>query len=115
VVLQCEAITDIDVTAAGMLQSLDDELNAEGVHLAFVEMRHRLQSMALRYGLMGTLDADHFYPSLDTALAAITSDPAAGIVDGTAPDDHAGGDPTVGPTSAAGATPDQPRPERTDG
>ena len=29
IVLQCEAITDIDVTAAGMLERLDDELNAQ--------------------------------------------------------------------------------------
>ena len=39
VVLQCEAITDIDVTAADMLEQLDSELNAQGVHLAFVELR----------------------------------------------------------------------------
>ena len=30
VVLQCEAITDVDVTAADMLEQLDDELNAAG-------------------------------------------------------------------------------------
>ena len=30
IVLQCEAITDIDVTAADMLRQLDDELNAQG-------------------------------------------------------------------------------------
>ena len=36
VVLQCEAITDIDVTAAEMLEQLDRELNEQGVHLAFV-------------------------------------------------------------------------------
>jgi MFS superfamily sulfate permease-like transporter len=42
IVLQCEAITDIDVTAADMLELLDDELNAMGVHLAFAEMRSRL-------------------------------------------------------------------------
>ena len=71
IVLQCEAITDIDVTAAAMLEALDDELNAEGVHLAFVEMRTRLQEMALNYGLMETLDAEHFYPSMEAALAAI--------------------------------------------
>ena len=39
VVLQCEAITDVDLTAADMLRRLDDELNANGVHLAFVELR----------------------------------------------------------------------------
>ena len=38
VVLQCEAITDIDVTAADMLERLDTELNAMGVHMAFVEL-----------------------------------------------------------------------------
>ena len=38
--LQCEAITDVDVTAAEMLEQLDDELNAEGIHLAFAELRY---------------------------------------------------------------------------
>jgi MFS superfamily sulfate permease-like transporter len=71
IVLQCEAITDIDVTAAGMLEDLDRELNDRGVHLAFAEMRHRLQDLTLRYGLFDTLDRDHFYPTLDAALAAI--------------------------------------------
>ena len=38
VVLQCEAITDIDVTAANTLEQLDTELNAQGIHLACVEL-----------------------------------------------------------------------------
>jgi MFS superfamily sulfate permease-like transporter len=75
VVVQCEAITDIDVTAAGMLQQLDEELNAEGIHMAFVEMRSRLQRLVQRYGLLETLDRDHFYPSVETALAAIREAP----------------------------------------
>jgi high affinity sulfate transporter 1 len=75
VVVQCEAITDIDVTAAGMLKQLDEELNAEGIHMAFVEMRSRLQRLVQRYGLLETLDRDHFYPSVETALAAIREAP----------------------------------------
>jgi MFS superfamily sulfate permease-like transporter len=71
VVLQCEAITDIDVTAAEMLEQLDTELNAEGVHLAFVELRNRLHDLVYRYGLFATLDRDHFYDSIDEALAEI--------------------------------------------
>src|SRR4051794_25878733 len=71
VVLQCEAITDVDMTAAAMLRDLDDELNAAGVHLAFAELRDRLQNLILRYGLLETLDRDHFYPSLETAIAAV--------------------------------------------
>jgi high affinity sulfate transporter 1 len=71
IVVQCEAVTDLDVTAAGMLESLDRELNDRGIHLAFVELRSRLKELVLRYGLMDTLDRDHFYPSLDRAFAAI--------------------------------------------
>jgi MFS superfamily sulfate permease-like transporter len=70
-VLVCEAITDVDVTAAGMLEQLDRELNADGVHLAFVEMRTRLQDLVEKYGLLQTLDSGHFYPSVEAALAAI--------------------------------------------
>jgi len=73
VVVQCEAITDIDVTAAEMLRQLDEELNAGGTHMAFAEMRSRLQDLTLRYGLFETLDRDHFYPTLDTALRTIES------------------------------------------
>jgi high affinity sulfate transporter 1 len=73
VVLQCEAITDVDVTAAEMLERLDNELNAAGTHLAFAEMRARLRDLTLRYGLLETLDRDHFYPTLDAALAQIPS------------------------------------------
>ncbi len=68
VVVQCEAITDIDVTAGEMLVQLDDELNGKGIHLAFAEMRSRIQDLALRYGLLETLDRDHFYPTLERAL-----------------------------------------------
>ncbi len=74
IVLQCEAVTDVDVTAAEMLEQLDRELNASGIHLAFVELRDRLKELTLRYGLMDTLDKDHFYPSIEAAIAAIRSE-----------------------------------------
>ncbi len=74
IVLQCEAVTDIDVTAAEKLEQLDRQLNDEGVHLAFVELRGRLQELLQRYGLFETLDRDHFYPSVDAALAAIAAE-----------------------------------------
>ena len=74
VVVQCEAVTDVDITAAGMLEQLDKELNAQGIHMAFVELRTRLQQLVQRYGLLETLDRDHFYPSIETALAAIRAE-----------------------------------------
>src|SRR3954451_2743143 len=71
IVLQCEAITDIDVTAAEVLEQLDVELNRAGIHMAFVEMRSRLQNLVGQHGLYDTLDRDHFYPTIDAALDAI--------------------------------------------
>jgi high affinity sulfate transporter 1 len=71
VVLQCEAITDVDVSAAEILEQLDGELNGMAVHMAFAEMRDRLQDLIWRYGLFETLDRDRFYPTLDAALEAI--------------------------------------------
>ena len=71
VVLECAAITDIDVTAADMLERLDTELNESGVHMAFVGLRSRLHSLVYRYGLFATLDHDHFYDSIGEALAEI--------------------------------------------
>jgi MFS superfamily sulfate permease-like transporter len=76
VVVQCEAVTDIDVSAAQMLEQLDQELNAKGIHMAFVEMRARLRDLVFRYGLYETLDRDRFYPSLQAALTAIAADDA---------------------------------------
>jgi high affinity sulfate transporter 1 len=73
-VIQCEAMTDVDVSAAQMLEQLDRELNAAGIHMAFVEMRSRLQELVLRYGLFETLDRDRFYPTIDVAVAAIQGD-----------------------------------------
>jgi high affinity sulfate transporter 1 len=74
VVLQCEAVTDLDVTAGEMLEQLDREVNEAGVHIAFAEMRTRLQHAILRYGLFETLDRDHFYPTINAAIAAVQSE-----------------------------------------
>jgi high affinity sulfate transporter 1 len=81
VVLQCEAMTDIDVTAAAMLEQLDTELNEQGVHIAFVELRTRLHALVHRYGLFATLDSDHFYLTIDEALAAIAAEADHGTDD----------------------------------
>jgi MFS superfamily sulfate permease-like transporter len=74
VVLQSEAVTDVDVSAAQMLEQLDRELNARGTHLAFVELRGPLQDLVQRYGLFETIDGDRFYPTLEQGLAAIQTE-----------------------------------------
>jgi MFS superfamily sulfate permease-like transporter len=67
---------DIDVTAAEMLERLDNELNEVGIHIAFVELRSRLHDLLSQYGLLGTLDRDHFYGTIEEALAAIEAEDA---------------------------------------
>jgi high affinity sulfate transporter 1 len=74
IVLQCEAITDIDVTAADMLDKLDKELNDKGVSVVFVEMRSRIQDLLERYGLFATFTRAHVYPSIDIALREIRAE-----------------------------------------
>ncbi len=86
VILQCEAVTDVDLTAADMLRRLDEEMNARGVHLAFAELRDRLSELVADYGLHDTLDREHFYPSIDAALSDISS----GEPDGPGPIDSSG-------------------------
>jgi MFS superfamily sulfate permease-like transporter len=87
IVLQCEAVNDLDVTAAGMLERLDVELNERGIHLAFVEMRTRLVELLDRYELFATLEEEHFYPGLDDAVEAIERRRAASDLAG-GPEDH---------------------------
>ncbi len=74
VVLQCEAVTDIDVTAAEVLKDLDEELNSKGVHLAFVELRDRLRDLIVRYELQTTLQSEHFFPSVDVAVRELSAE-----------------------------------------
>ncbi len=81
VILQCEAITDIDVTAADVLEQLDLELNEQGINIAFVELRSRLKDLVYDYGLFATLDAEHFYGSIEEALADIERESAADNAD----------------------------------
>ena len=62
IVLQCEAVTDVDVTAADMLEDLDNELNDQGVHLAFVELRGRIQDLLHRYGMFANPGSQSYLP-----------------------------------------------------
>ena len=71
VILNCEAITDIDVTAADMLEQLDQQLNSRGINIVFVEMHGNVQDTLDRYGLFATLTREHVYPSMDMAMREI--------------------------------------------
>jgi MFS superfamily sulfate permease-like transporter len=70
IVVAAEPITDVDTTAADMLEDLDLELNARGVSLVFAEMKDPVKAKVLRYELTRTIDPDHFFPTVKQAVKA---------------------------------------------
>src|SRR5690242_21379655 len=70
IVVAAEPITDVDTTAADMLEDLDEEINALGVSLVFAEMKDPVRRKVERYELTRTIDPRHFFPTLDAAVAA---------------------------------------------
>jgi high affinity sulfate transporter 1 len=70
VLLAAEPITDVDTTAAKVLTDLDEDLNAAGVHLAFAGLKDPVKDKLVRYGLLETIDHQHFYPTLEVAVEA---------------------------------------------
>ena len=70
IVLASEPITDVDTTAADMLEDLDEWLNARGVSLVFAEMKNPVRTKIERYELTRTIDPGHFFPTIDAAVEA---------------------------------------------
>jgi MFS superfamily sulfate permease-like transporter len=68
VVITAEPVTDIDTTAGDMLVDLDLELNADGIHLVFAELKDSVKEKIERYGLLETIDRRHFYPTIEVAI-----------------------------------------------
>jgi high affinity sulfate transporter 1 len=70
IVVAAEPITDVDTTAADMLEDLDEGLNAQGISLVFAELKDPVRQKIERYELTRTIDPTHFFPTLGAAVAA---------------------------------------------
>ncbi|MFI9230084.1 SulP family inorganic anion transporter [Streptomyces rimosus] len=70
IVVAAEPVTDVDTTAADVLEELDRTLNAQGVHLVFAELKDPVRRKIERYELTRTIDPDHFFPTVEAAVAA---------------------------------------------
>ncbi len=70
IIIAAEPITDVDTTAADMLADLDEELNAKDTSLVFAELKDPVRAKLERYELIGPLDPDHFFPTLEAAVDA---------------------------------------------
>jgi high affinity sulfate transporter 1 len=70
IVVAAEPITDVDTTAADMLEDLDEALNAQGISLVFAELKDPVREKIERYELTRTIDPTHFFPTVGAAVAA---------------------------------------------
>ncbi len=70
VVVAAEPVTDVDTTAAEMLEELDKELASRGVELAFAELKDPVKDRLKRYGLQERLGHEFFFPTIGVAVKA---------------------------------------------
>ena len=77
ILVAAEPITDVDTTAADLLEDLDEALNARQISLVFAELKDPVQRKIERYGLTRTIDPNHFYPTIDAAVSAFRAETGA--------------------------------------
>ena len=72
--MAAEPVTDVDTTACDMLEDLVTGLSWQGVTLVFAEMKGPVKEKTRQFGLSATFPDDHFFPTLETAVAAWQAD-----------------------------------------
>ena len=70
VILDAEAMSDFDSTAAETLENLDADLERRGVDLWIARVNGPLRDLLAKTGLTKRIGEDHIYPSVRAAVAA---------------------------------------------
>ena len=91
ILIAAEPVTDVDTTASDVLEDLDEALNAEGISLVFAEVKDPVRDKIERYGLTRTINPRHFYPTLESAIAAFRQETSAEWTTAGQTTDHPGG------------------------
>ena len=73
IVIAAEPITDVDTTASDVLFELDRELDRHGTALVFAELKDPVRRKIDRYGLARAIEPDHFFPTVEAAVATYRS------------------------------------------
>ena len=68
-VVSAEPVTSVDVTAADMLNELDDALHAAGIDLCFAEMKDPVKDKLKRFGLFSRLGEQRFFATIGQAVS----------------------------------------------
>ena len=77
VVIAAEPVTDVDMTAADVLEELLVGLDRTGTGLRFAELKDPVKDHLRRYGLIARIGEDAFYPTVGSAVDAYVT--ASGI------------------------------------
>jgi MFS superfamily sulfate permease-like transporter len=77
ILIAAEPMTDVDTTAADVLEDLDETLNDLGISLVFAELKDRVRRKIERYGLTRTINPQHFFPTIDAAIAVFRAQTGA--------------------------------------
>ena len=70
VVIAAEPITDVDTTAAAVLDDLKEELDRRGITLAFAELKDPIKAKLRRYSALTDVPEESMFPTLGTAVSA---------------------------------------------
>jgi MFS superfamily sulfate permease-like transporter len=69
VVVAAEPITDVDTTAAAMLDALEAELAAAAITFAFAELKDPVRARLRRYGALERVPDERIFPTVGTAVS----------------------------------------------
>ena len=88
ILIAAEPVTDVDTTAADVLEELDEELNTHGISLVFAELKDPVRHKIERYGLTRTINPHHFFPTIEAAITAFRDETGAQWTAGQADPDQ---------------------------
>lgn len=71
VIINAEAVTDLDTTGVEVLARLHDDLRARGVGLSFARVRSPVRGMMRRSGLEATVGEDNIHLQVDDAVRSV--------------------------------------------
>ena len=73
VAIDLEALYDIDATSVIMLDDLSRDLRGSGIEVVFTNVHRPVRQALRREGLFDRLGAEHFYSSVDSAVARLAT------------------------------------------
>jgi high affinity sulfate transporter 1 len=85
VIVAAEPITDVDTTAADMLEELVEDLAQSGTRLVYAELKDAVRQKMASYELTRTMKGDRYFPTVRSAVEAYQAESGATWTPGPSP------------------------------